>query len=87
VTFSLQKAVIKYILVCIFATYAFNFVHILGVQHVLATSRDPERLLATWTECQRRFSSKIHEYLEVLQLTKLAAEANGENLLRYYVLC
>lgn len=67
------------------ATYALTFVHIVGVQHVLATSRDPVRLLNTWTECQRRFSSKIDDYLEILHLTKVAAEANGENLLRYYV--
>lgn len=61
------------------------FFHIVGVQHVLATSQDPERLLNTWTEYQRRFSSNIDEYLEVLHLTKVAAEANGENLLRYYI--
>jgi hypothetical protein len=69
----------------IYATYTVIFVHILGVQHVLATSRDPERLLNTWTEYQRRFSSKIDEYLEILNLTKVAAEANGENLMRYYM--
>lgn len=67
------------------ATYAVTFVHIVGVQHVLATSQDPERLLNTWTEYQRRFSSKIDEYLEILHLTKVAAEANGENVLRCYV--
>jgi hypothetical protein len=48
-----------------------------SVQHVLATSQDPERLLNTWTEYQRRFSSNIDEYLEILHLTKAAAEANG----------
>lgn len=67
------------------AKYAVTFVHIVGVQHVLATSQDPERLLNTWTEYQRRFSSKIDEYLEILHLTKVAAKANGENLLWYYI--
>jgi hypothetical protein len=71
--------------VCVSATYALTSVHIVGVQHVLATSQDPERLLNTWTEYQRRFNSKIDEYLEILHLTKVAAEANGENLLRYYI--
>jgi hypothetical protein len=67
------------------ATHAVIFVNVLGVQHVLATSQDPERLLNTWTEYQRRFSSKVDEYLEILHLTQVAAEANGENLLRYYI--
>lgn len=67
------------------AKYAVTFVCIVGVQHILATSQDPERLLNTWTEYQRRFSSNIDEYLEVLHLTKVAAEANGENLLQYYI--
>lgn len=66
--------------------YVVTFVHIVGVQHVLANSQDPERLLNTWTEYQRRFNSNIDEYLEILHLTKVAAEANGENLLWYYVL-
>jgi len=48
-----------------------------SVQHVLATSQDPKRLLNTWTEYQRRFSSNIDEYLEILLLTKVAADANG----------
>lgn len=55
-----------------------------SVQHVLATSQDPERLLNTWTEYQRRFSSKIDEYLEILHLTKVAAEANGEGEVETY---
>lgn len=55
-----------------------------SVQHVLATSRDPERLLNTWTEYQRRFSSKIDEYLEILNLTKVAAEANGAEEVETY---
>jgi hypothetical protein len=53
--------------------------HFSDVQYVLATSRDPEKLRYTWREYQRRFSSKIDEYLEILQLAKVAAEANGEN--------
>jgi hypothetical protein len=52
-------------------------VHFTDVQHVLATSQDPEKLLYTWREYQRRFSSKIDEYSETLQLAKVAAEANG----------
>lgn len=72
--------------ICVYIStkYPIVFVHIVGVQNVLATSQDPERLLSTWTEYQRRFTSNIDEYLEILHLTKEAAQANGENLLWYY---
>lgn len=48
-----------------------------GVQHVLATSRDHDKLLQAWKQYQKRFNSKIEEYLDILQLTNVAAEANG----------
>lgn len=57
--------------------FVYMSVHFTDVQHVLATSQDPEKLLYTWREYQRRFSSKIDEYSETLQLAKVAAEANG----------
>lgn len=55
------------------------FCHLSGVQHVLTTSRDPDKLLHTWEHYQKRFSSKIEEYSDILQLTNVAAKANGEN--------
>jgi hypothetical protein len=55
------------------------FVQLSGMKHVLATSRDPDKLLQTWKHYQKRFSSKIEEYLDILQLTNVAAKANGEN--------
>jgi hypothetical protein len=64
-------------------TYVVTFVHFSDIQRILATSLDHEKLLHTWTEYQRRFSSKIQEYSEILQLVKVAAEANGEDYLRY----
>jgi hypothetical protein len=62
-----------------YTTYNVTTVHISDVQHVLATSRDPNKLLDTWKQYQKRFSSKIDEYLDILQLTNLAAKTNGEN--------
>ncbi|XP_069675484.1 angiotensin-converting enzyme-like protein Ace3 [Periplaneta americana] len=49
-----------------------------GVEHILTTSRDAKILLETWTKYQKKFSSQADEFPDVLQLTKAAAEANGE---------
>jgi hypothetical protein len=59
--------------------YICTSVHLSDVQHVLATSRDPDKLFNTWKHYQKRFSSKIDEYFDILQLTNVAAKANGEN--------
>ncbi|KAJ4450502.1 hypothetical protein ANN_01929 [Periplaneta americana] len=48
------------------------------VEHILTTSRDAKILLETWTKYQKKFSSQADEFPDVLQLTKAAAEANGE---------
>jgi hypothetical protein len=62
-----------------YTAHTVTSVHFSDVQHVLATSRDPKTLLKTWGDYQRRFSPKINEYLEILQLAKVACDANGEN--------
>jgi hypothetical protein len=76
--FSLKQLLVSVAYV-IHTAYTVTFVHLLGVQHVLATTRDPDKLLHTWKHYQERFSSKIEEYLDILQLTNVAAKANGEN--------
>jgi hypothetical protein len=77
-TFSLKQLLVSVAYV-INTTYTLTFVHLSGVQHVLATTRDADKLLHTWKHHQESFSSKIEEYLDILQLTHVAAKANGEN--------